>query len=510
MHARGSRLVAFIVASTLSATAARAQAGAPLGPVSEEAKAEGKRRFDKALTLYEEGDTSGALAEFRRAFELTGSLVALYNIGLVLESTGQYVEADAALTAVLDATPDPLKPEWHARAMEARAHARARIGLVELHPTLKDPPPVGAEDPLKGAVVELDTIDVGRWPLAAPLRVNLGKHTVGLLVPGYAPARASVLVAGEATAKVALELVAMDGQAAHLAVRANVVQASIVIDGEAVGVTPITVSIALAPGKHLIELKRRGYSAASTIVSLRGGESGEARLDLSEDPVEVRKLGALVLVSPTESDALVIIDGTVRDAQRAVAIAPGPHHLHVERAGFLALDRDFDAEEGRTLPLRARLQPMPETLAAHGRSVASHRTWGYVGVGAGGAVLAANTVWLVSVLKRRGEIDDGVRAFNARYDRSCDLLDSLRAQCLAEKDNLDSDQSKNSLYRGLAVGGMVAGASLIGIGIYALATGPDPHRYDDALGTKSASDVKWSVTPVTAPSFVGMSLVGSF
>src|SRR4051812_33245945 len=162
-------LCASLVGPTLHGIA-HAYPGAPAGPVSEESKAEAKQRFDKALTLHAEKDFSGALAEFRRAFELTGNLVVLYNIGLVHDALGQYVQADAALGEVLDAKPDPLKPEWRARALETRAHARARIGTIELVPTIatakiEGAPPIDpTTDPLAGAVIELDGVDVGRWP----------------------------------------------------------------------------------------------------------------------------------------------------------------------------------------------------------------------------------------------------------------------------------------------------------------------------------------------------------
>jgi hypothetical protein len=507
MNLRSPRVVA-ILASALVAASAQAYPGAPTGPVSEESKTEGKTRFKKALALYEEGDTLGALAEFRRAFELTGSLVVLYNMGLLFDAKDQYVDADNALAEVLAAKPDPLKPEWRKRALEVQSHARARIGVIEVKPTLKDPP-VGSDDPLKGALVELDGINVGSWPLAAPLRANIGKHNVGVLLPGFAPARSEVLVAGEATATVALELVPMAGKLAQLKIVSNVQRAQIIVDEVLVGETPLVASFAIAPGKHVIELKRKGYVTGSTVLTLTNGAIGEAKVDLREDPTEVKALGARVKVVPTEADTKVTIDGVASRANEPIALAPGPHRLRVELEGYHPIERDIEASEGNTAIVKVPLAPTPDTLASHDASISSHRTWGYVGLGAGGAVLAGGGLWLLTLLGKKTDIENRVVAFNATYLEGCPTKYPGPAlnQCLAEQASIDSDQSKNRTLRNVAVGVMGLGIVGIGAGLYSLITSPDSHRYD-AVRSDAMLRPRWSV--VATPSFAGISLQGAF
>src|SRR5439155_20376245 len=99
----------------------RAYPGAPSSPPTAEAKAEAKQRFDKAIALFSEKDPKAALAEFRRAWELTGNLVVLYNIALVHDALGAFVQADDPMTEVLAASPDPLNPEQHKHAREGQA-----------------------------------------------------------------------------------------------------------------------------------------------------------------------------------------------------------------------------------------------------------------------------------------------------------------------------------------------------------------------------------------------------
>src|SRR5450755_2596179 len=55
-----------------------AAAGAP----SPAVKAEARERFDTGLHLFEKGENAGALAEFKRAYQLIPTPVVLYNMGL--------------------------------------------------------------------------------------------------------------------------------------------------------------------------------------------------------------------------------------------------------------------------------------------------------------------------------------------------------------------------------------------------------------------------------------------
>jgi hypothetical protein len=471
---------------------ARAYPGAPSGPVSDESKAEAKQRFDKALALFQEKDYSGSLAEFRRAYELTGNLVVLYNIGLVHDALGQYVQADAALTEVLDAKPDPLKPEWRTRATEARAHARARIGTIELVVTLRDAKTEGAspsstavDDAMKGAVIELDGVEVARWPLAAPLRASIGEHVVGVLASGFVPARKAASVAGEASTKVPLELSPMVGKAAQIRIVSSLVDAQIVLDGLVVGKTPLATSLAVAPGKHVVELKRAGYATASTVLDLAGGSLGEAKLDPREDPADVTTLGSKALVRSNELDVLVSIDGTVRDGKSAIAIPPGLHRLHVEKTGFLGYDREFEVVAGTTANLDVQLVPTPETVADHESSIRKHRTWGWIGVIGGAALVGVGGYFYGSYAGNKGDISDRAAAHDAQTlpGGACSgttgplVVPRPFSECEAEADAINRDRTANNrkLYVALGAGGV--GLAALGLGIYSLVTAPDSDRF---------------------------------
>lgn len=475
-----------------AAHAEGAPSPASKGEPGSEAKAEAKARFDKALQLFEEGDLAGALAEFERAYALTGNLVVLYNIGLVHDAMGRYVEADRALSQVLAASPDPLKPEWRTRALAAQAHARARIGTIEI--TLG-----GVEQvDWAGAVVELDGVDVGRWPLSSPLRASIGKHVVSVLAKGFAPARKEVSVAGEASSKVTLEPVAVEGKLAQLAVQTNVAKATILVDGSVVGETPLSTSIALPPGKHVIEAKRAGYTSASTVLDLSAGGVGDAKLDLREDPAEVHRLGAVLVVRASEP-AAIAVDGLARDAAGPLALPPGAHRLRVEASGFRALERDVFVVEGTTTTVDVDLVPTPQTLAAHDASVAAHRRWGFVGVGTGLAAGIVSGLFLGRYASKKSDVDARRDAHEATTfgDGECGrgvTVDQAEL-CAARASAIDADARANrtNLIVGLATGGVAVVG--LGVGLWSFVTAPDADRFAKQKKRGETPQIFGAVTP---------------
>ena len=85
-----------------------------------DARAEARERFDRGLRLFDEGDSAGALAEFKRAHELVPNQLVLFNIGLVYAALARPVEATDALDRVLRDPGATARREAGARAPHAR------------------------------------------------------------------------------------------------------------------------------------------------------------------------------------------------------------------------------------------------------------------------------------------------------------------------------------------------------------------------------------------------------
>ena len=265
---------------------------------TEVTRQEARDRFDRGLKLFNDGDNPGALAEFKRAFELIPNPLVLYNIGLVYSAMGRPVEAVDALDKVL-AAQGALTGDRLARAKQTRDDQAARIARVSVVTNVP-------------AAIELDNVEVGHTPQTAPLAVAGGVHVVGAVASGYVPTRKEVTVAGGATAEVKLDLVEMQGRVAHASVKTHLPGADVVIDDQVVGKTPLQNSLTVAPGAHKIELRRAGYTTARGNLQLGDGAEGEVTLEPEEDPTALGTLGGRLAISPSETDPVVTVDGKGR------------------------------------------------------------------------------------------------------------------------------------------------------------------------------------------------------
>ena len=234
--ARRLALVLLLSSATLSAAPADAT------------RREARERFDRGLKLFNQRDDGGALAEFQRAYELIPHPLVLYNIGVVQAAMKHPVEAVDALDRLI-ASPGDLSADRLAHARELRAEQAARIARIEIRSNVD------------GARIEVDGVDVGQAPLPEPLAVASGQHVIALVASGHAPSRRTVTVAGGRRQALDFQLVPLDGKLGMLEVDTPVLDADVVVDGVVVGKTPLAGPLSLAPGRHVVDVRRKAQAA---------------------------------------------------------------------------------------------------------------------------------------------------------------------------------------------------------------------------------------------------------
>lgn len=449
------------------ASPVRAQEAAP------DPKLEARERFGRGLRLFNEGDNAGALAEFKRAHELSPHPVVAYNIGLVYGAMGRAIEAVATLDEVIK-NPGTLAPDKLEKAKTARAEQLARIAEIELRTNVTS------------GDVEIDGVRVAKLPLSKPLKVTSGSRVVGVVAPGHIPERREVTIAGGAKLAVSFELQPMQGRIAQLAVKANVPGAAVFVNGKPAGKTPLAATLTLAPGDHVIELRRPGYVTAKKGVSVGEGAYGEASFELAEDPAQVRSHGGRLALQLSEPDASFSIDGVPKGKYVAsIRLPTGPHVLEVERAGFESVQRTIDvASSGATTSVRVELEPTPEYRAKYEKKAQLFQTWGWVGL-LGGAVLAGSgtgfLIWNEGVKDDKlAEATEADRLRQNKLGKYCDPSSPLAStedcdnQVDVALDEYDSAKARD-LFGWVAVG---AGGAAIAAGAVLLLTGDDPKRYE--------------------------------
>lgn len=240
------------------------------------------------------------------------------------------------------------------------------------------------------------------WPLhlsppAAAGRAGSGCARFGralLLIAGF-----GLAVPGVAQADDAKRNRTAPARAATLMVKCAVHGASVEVDGQSLGETPMALPVALAPGKYTLRVQRLGHAPFEKQVVLRAGREllVEARL------VAVR---SVLRVDGEPAGARVLLDGRFMGLVPFFGeVEPGPALLEVRADGFAGYADRVDLEVGVELMRRALLTPMPGMAdAAPGTQVGAEtdsegetpfygRWWFWTGVGA--AVAAAVVVGVV-------------------------------------------------------------------------------------------------------------------
>jgi len=434
-------------------------------------RAEAAERFDRGLRLFNSGDTGGALAEFRRAYELIPNVVVLYNLGLVYAQMGRSVDAADALDRVLK-SPEALSPERLAIARRTHDEQAARIAEIAVATSVE------------GASVEIDGVEKGKTPLAQPLRVTSGTHVVGVIAPGFVPQRRELTIASGEKQSLQIDLVAMQGRLAHVAVKTHLPGAEVFADGQRVGTTPLAASVPLAPGNHRIEMRRQGYATAAADVVLGDGAAGEVVLEPEEDAAALASTGGRLALDVDQTQAVVTVDGRPRGVYaEPLRLAPGQHRLLVERGSFEPFERDVAVVPGQTVNVGIRLEPTPEYLARYVAHAHSQRTWGLISIIGGAVVGAAGAGLAIYDAKQRSDGNATIASLLAQgglgSKKVCDSGSlNYQVDCV-DPVNAASAKVNDANARDYAAwSGVGVGATAIVLGVTLLVTSDDPHAYD--------------------------------
>jgi hypothetical protein len=464
-------------------TAEPPKPAAPAPPpkkVDAAAKADAAERFERGLKLFDSGDNSGALAEFKRIYEIIPNPLVLYNIGLVYAAMGRPVDAVDALGPALKG--GGLSPAEQSRGQQVLTDQTARIARLFVTTTPE------------GARIEIDNVEVSKTPLSAPLRLAEGTHVIGAIAEGYAPARKEVVVAGNTSTNLHLDLIATQGKRlANLAVHTPLAGADVIVDGERVAQTPLSTSITLTSGHHSVELKRAGYVSAHREIDLGEGATADLALELSIDQGALASEGGMLAIQASESPAELTVDGARLGLYTApVRLPRGPHHLTVEVAGFFPSERDVDIDPTRPNLVQIALVPTPETRESHHKAAMFHRTWGIAGVIGGAVIAGAGTVLAVLGGSQKSEGQKDLDAINQKANNSippCDYRNGFAAEpdgtsytCDTARSDAQKkiDSGKTKALIGYV--GIGAGVAVAATGVILWLTGEDPNKYEHLSG----------------------------
>jgi tetratricopeptide (TPR) repeat protein len=437
---------------------------AAAGP-SPAVKAEARERFDTGLHLFEKGENAGALAEFKRAYQLIPNPVVLYNMGLVYAAMNRPVDALDALSQFL-ADPGAAGAPHKAHAQQVRDEQDKRIAQLVV---LTDHP----------ATVEVDGVEVGHTPLAKPIRVGSGSHVVAVEAPGFLGSRREVTLAGQLTETIAMAMQPTDMRMAQLVVTSAVPGAEVLVNGKRVGATPLPASVAVPPGKVTVELQRAGYLTSTQYIALDEGARGELAFALAEDPAAPTSVkGRLVVTSSEPGSELIVDGGARRPLVGPLSLPIGTHHVRVEKVGYEVAERSVEVVNGQDASLQVTLAPTLETKAQldASRSNRGIVAWSVllggaaIAVGGGVVALVENNA-LTSANK---DFTTNVTIPEATVSGKCDKAQSpgefITHNCANIHSYYQGRIDSASRWRLIGIAGGAAGVATAAVGGYLLAT----------------------------------------
>jgi hypothetical protein len=147
-------------------------------------QAEASQHFERGIALAKQKAYPEAIVEFNQAYQKSPHFSVMYNLGQAYVAIDQPVYAVEALRRYLIEGKTEI-PASRREQVEATLIAQEqRIATVTLRCDAV------------GAVVRLDGVEMGRTPLAGPIRLNAGKHHFDATLSGYQPWEQGLSLAG--------------------------------------------------------------------------------------------------------------------------------------------------------------------------------------------------------------------------------------------------------------------------------------------------------------------------
>jgi len=178
--------------------------------------------------------------------------------------------------------------------------------------------------------------------------------------------------------------------------------ATVQVDGQEVGTTPVADPIPLPSGKHTLKMTKRGYTEYIDVFTIHSGKSTELDIDLLP-------FAGVLMVTASARRARVFVDGKFEGVTPfEKEILAGPRQLRVSKAGYYDFIATYKSIAGKTRRIHAKLALLPIGSTPYRPKPLPPRKWyekWYVWAGAaGGAVAIALAVALPVALLSKDRV----------------------------------------------------------------------------------------------------------
>jgi hypothetical protein len=255
-------------AATPAALPAAAPPTAPVpAPLAESLHGMPRADYAAARILYEDGDYAGALTKLQAAYDASQDPRLLWNMAACEKALRHYVSVLTLLERYASAGADLVSDDERQATAQLVETVQAFVNQL----TLEVQP--------DGADVLVDGVKLGTTPLAAPVRLDMGKRQLRLEKAGFLPHEEEVDLAGGKSASLSISL-APELHEGTLRVVSDP-SAVISVDGHVVGTA--TWSGTLPSGSHAVYVSAHGKQPHRTEVVIKDHDTNSLVVNLVDD-----------------------------------------------------------------------------------------------------------------------------------------------------------------------------------------------------------------------------------
>lgn len=234
--------------------------------------AEADGRYQRGVKLFRAGDHKGALAEFEAAYQLAGAYEVLFNIAVTQKKLFRWGDAVKTFERYL---------RDGGEKIAAAERAAVEKELTEIRQTVAEVTVVVAGPP---AQIEVDDRAEGVTPLAGPLLLGPGEHTIRATREGELPDQKSVRIVSGQRVEVVLapKPPVVAPTTARIVIATRPVGATLSLDGNELGKAPWSGS--MVAGAYQLRAHVDGYIDHAQELLVVAGQDREVAIELKMLP----------------------------------------------------------------------------------------------------------------------------------------------------------------------------------------------------------------------------------
>jgi len=249
------------------AWAQKSTAKSAQAPLEQTLSGDAKVAYDSAQILSNNGDFAGALAKYQQAYDLSKDARLLFNMAICERSLHAWARMQSLLRQYEREAGSALSNADKAEVEGALAVIQNLVGTIEL--TVSEP----------GATVAIDGEQVGTAPLADPIALDLGKHTIIVSKSGFDTVTQTAVIEGGNETAITIALVAQR-HIAQLRVTSDE-HATLSVDDKVEGLGRFEGQ--LEPGTHHLLVTESGKVPYKADIDLRDGETRTVQVTLEDE-----------------------------------------------------------------------------------------------------------------------------------------------------------------------------------------------------------------------------------